>query len=646
MLKAEKSTLAPDTPVSGASHNHDPYPASVCVIKANLKSLAAQTREKPGHLFAKTLADLPDDAKLCLESLEVGIDRGGDKGRDGMEVRGDGVVLPKSYDIVLSQFPQTLYHVYANDHFGIETKRITAIFQEPSAIIRVIKYDEPWLNLKQHKFDLQRSNLAAYDGDTEPLQTLPDTGDEVTSEAIQLPEVLSMFIKYGFARFWKWPDTLNGGRICNSDEVDQIRRCGIQNLYGLFEGKRVEKVDFNKALDRVCRFYAKYSNCIVSSHVESCLAIDRSLFDTVYTYLCNEGRQALMNESIGQCLSNVGQANVARFMLQGGCQDSPNDITSTIGVMFSIYHGHGNTNITQELPGIRDNLARLCLSWHTLEKCFLPAYRKLCGSSAEQFYLGLLKKLKLDLVKEFSGLSENITDLARCSPETAARIAKEVVAISGNNGLKDYMMEQADMFKQSGKNLAQVRQQYGICSPVTTTMMMNKCFWIAASGTALDELSFNKFCRFIARWRRVEDWVGMGAFERFAHCYNTPVKDCPEESKIDLISFLNSYKNLTEHLDDLLLCPEEISSVVSSITECGITIPDLENQFILEGFRWYMDAQQICNGIPLHVREPAAVDATKWIKNDNCNSDDDHDDDDDNDNYDTDDDENDSDHDG
>ena len=42
--------------------------ASVCVTKAkaNLKSLAAQTRDKPGHLFAQTLADLPDDAKLRL----------------------------------------------------------------------------------------------------------------------------------------------------------------------------------------------------------------------------------------------------------------------------------------------------------------------------------------------------------------------------------------------------------------------------------------------------------------------------------------------------------------------------------------------------------------------------------------------------
>ena len=55
-----------DTPVSGASHNHDPDQASVCVTraKANLKSLAAQTREKSGHLFAQTLDDLPDDEKL------------------------------------------------------------------------------------------------------------------------------------------------------------------------------------------------------------------------------------------------------------------------------------------------------------------------------------------------------------------------------------------------------------------------------------------------------------------------------------------------------------------------------------------------------------------------------------------------------
>ena len=58
----------PFTPVFGAPHNHDPDRASVCVTKAkaNLKSLAAQTREKPGHLFAQTLADLPDDAKLRL----------------------------------------------------------------------------------------------------------------------------------------------------------------------------------------------------------------------------------------------------------------------------------------------------------------------------------------------------------------------------------------------------------------------------------------------------------------------------------------------------------------------------------------------------------------------------------------------------
>ena len=63
-----KTSLTLDTPVSGASHNHDSDPASVCVTKAkaNLKSLATQTREKPGHLFAQILPDLPDDAKLRL----------------------------------------------------------------------------------------------------------------------------------------------------------------------------------------------------------------------------------------------------------------------------------------------------------------------------------------------------------------------------------------------------------------------------------------------------------------------------------------------------------------------------------------------------------------------------------------------------
>ena len=57
-----------DTPVSGASHNHDPNLASVWVTKAkaNLKSLDAQTRVKPGHLLARMLADLPDDVEVRL----------------------------------------------------------------------------------------------------------------------------------------------------------------------------------------------------------------------------------------------------------------------------------------------------------------------------------------------------------------------------------------------------------------------------------------------------------------------------------------------------------------------------------------------------------------------------------------------------
>ena len=53
LQRKSETSLAMDTPVSGASHNHDPDRGSVRVTKAkaNLKSSAAQTREKPGHLF-------------------------------------------------------------------------------------------------------------------------------------------------------------------------------------------------------------------------------------------------------------------------------------------------------------------------------------------------------------------------------------------------------------------------------------------------------------------------------------------------------------------------------------------------------------------------------------------------------------------
>jgi len=68
LQRSLKTSLALDTPVSGASHNYDPDPASICVIKvkADFTSLAPQTRDKPGHLFSQTLADIPDDAKPPL----------------------------------------------------------------------------------------------------------------------------------------------------------------------------------------------------------------------------------------------------------------------------------------------------------------------------------------------------------------------------------------------------------------------------------------------------------------------------------------------------------------------------------------------------------------------------------------------------
>jgi len=46
-----ETSLALDTPVSGASHNHDPDPATACVTKAK----AAQTIEKPGYFFASKI---------------------------------------------------------------------------------------------------------------------------------------------------------------------------------------------------------------------------------------------------------------------------------------------------------------------------------------------------------------------------------------------------------------------------------------------------------------------------------------------------------------------------------------------------------------------------------------------------------------
>ena len=59
-----KTSLTVEDPEIGATHNHDPSPATTEVAKDNMKQLAAVTREKPAHLVIRTLTDITEDARL------------------------------------------------------------------------------------------------------------------------------------------------------------------------------------------------------------------------------------------------------------------------------------------------------------------------------------------------------------------------------------------------------------------------------------------------------------------------------------------------------------------------------------------------------------------------------------------------------
>ena len=61
-----KTSLTVEDPEIGATHNHDPSPATTEVAKAkdNMKQLAAVTREKPAQLVTRTLTDITEDARL------------------------------------------------------------------------------------------------------------------------------------------------------------------------------------------------------------------------------------------------------------------------------------------------------------------------------------------------------------------------------------------------------------------------------------------------------------------------------------------------------------------------------------------------------------------------------------------------------
>ena len=86
-----------------------------------------------------------------------------------------------------------------------------------------------------------------------------------------------------------------------------------------------------------------------------------------------------------------------------------------------------------------------------MEKCIFPAYARMCGDSAEKFYVGLLDTMKQSLVGEFSPLGQDIAELAKCNKKTGAKIKATPLTKVNNDAFMQYIRQQEKQYRTIGR---------------------------------------------------------------------------------------------------------------------------------------------------------------------------------------------------
>ena len=87
---------------------------------------------------------------------------------------------------------------------------------------------------------------------------------------------------------------------------------------------------------------------------------------------------------------------------------------------------------------------------HTLEKCLLPSYGKVCGKSAEMFYVGLLDKIKEILADTYKSYGSDLDTIAKCSQKAGEKATSLIRSGSSGNWLFRYIGRQLKMFTTLG----------------------------------------------------------------------------------------------------------------------------------------------------------------------------------------------------
>ena len=87
---------------------------------------------------------------------------------------------------------------------------------------------------------------------------------------------------------------------------------------------------------------------------------------------------------------------------------------------------------------------------HLLEKCIIPAYGKVCGETAQSFYVSLLNKVKNNLASVYKAYGADIEMIARCNKTTGEAVMSVLRNRSNDEEILYYAQRQRDIFSVSG----------------------------------------------------------------------------------------------------------------------------------------------------------------------------------------------------
>ncbi|KAK2143888.1 hypothetical protein LSH36_804g00030 [Paralvinella palmiformis] len=407
---------------------------------------------------------------------------------------------------------------------------------------------------------------------------------------------MAIGIKYSFANSWISKSAYilqDRNKFCDEESINKITKCGLRQLFeGLDSRKSLRKSKqsinysdfFNRNLEAICRQYDTYRQCLRESEVDECAFRDNSIIDILYSHICFEGKQALETSSTGMCLSNLKPSAVIKIAkMTPGCEYCLVDLSSSLSAMLSVFHDHDKDE-QNEAVMIKQNLLLICRNWHLLEKCIIPAYGKVCGETAQSFYVSLLNKVKNNLASVYKAYGADIEMIARCNKTTGEAVMSVLRNGSNDEEILNYAQRQRDIFSVSEKEF---ELRCGQCSPEKTSFTLTACFWSTVYNVGskwmamIPQLTHNqkKMCRLL---------------KLFQGCYHDAVSSCPRSSKIDFSDLFQIICDVAQ--ESSMMCFNAISDLSIHQSECGTTLSEITEYYLYKAAVIYEVDQTVCSG--------------------------------------------------